>query len=379
MTLPFISEFKLGGSHGDGVHPYLNEEGAFLGNGLPLLEKNFRGRWQPRSRSLLERALSTHYGVPVNLDWRMDKLASVADALTKGDLSLAAIALVHTQLPPSPKRDDVQSVAHVGDLTKYDADEPRVPAGSPEGGEWTNWLSLPDGERIDELGDLLEWIANAKPEDESTIRQEIKRVYYAVGDTRGGDALNRALSDVLQGGGDLRDRRAVLEDYEAYTREDPAEAAQFGRDLVSGALLAPLDLFVPEDIPADVSVWELAATKRGRVIEQRLGMNLHPNYPTIDVFEDGIATSIKSIDLKAATYQSTSGLARRLNRDVNSLANFEGAEGPEVEIKPEQITDRVLKVAIPKDTITRAQRKAADMARARAEAMGVNLMIIPFE
>jgi len=38
--------------------------------------------------------------------------------------------------------------------------------------------TLPPGERIDELGDFVEWLANAKPEDEKAIRAAIKRYYY---------------------------------------------------------------------------------------------------------------------------------------------------------------------------------------------------------
>jgi hypothetical protein len=38
-----------------------------------------------------------------------------------------------------------------------------------------NWVHLPPAKRIDELGDFLEWLANAKPEDEQTIRAEINR------------------------------------------------------------------------------------------------------------------------------------------------------------------------------------------------------------
>jgi hypothetical protein len=45
-----------------------------------------------------------------------------------------------------------------------------------------NWVHLPAAKRIDELGDFLEWLANAKPEDEQTIRAEINRYWGSVGD-----------------------------------------------------------------------------------------------------------------------------------------------------------------------------------------------------
>ena len=69
---------------------------------------------------------------------------------------------------------------------------------------------------------------------EPAIRSEIKRLYYDVGDTRGGDthggdAMNRALSDVLESGGNRLEREGVFEECEAYTRADRAEVAMFGR------------------------------------------------------------------------------------------------------------------------------------------------------
>jgi len=58
---------------------------------------------------------------------------------------------------------------------------------------------LPPGQHNDELGDLLQWIANAKLGDEQAIRSEISRRYSDIGDT-----LNSALDTVLEIGGVTR-------------------------------------------------------------------------------------------------------------------------------------------------------------------------------
>jgi hypothetical protein len=97
--------------------------------------------------------------------------------------------------------------------------------------------TLPPGERIDELGDFLEWLANAKPEDEKAIRAEIKRYYYDVGDTTGGNQLNAALSDVLEPGTTLQARQEILNGIAPYADSDPADVGQF-RSLIIGAILA---------------------------------------------------------------------------------------------------------------------------------------------
>jgi hypothetical protein len=96
---------------------------------------------------------------------------------------------------------------------------------------------LPPGERVDELGDFVEWLANAKPEDEKAIRAEIKRYYYDVGDTVGGNALNAALSDVLEPGVTPKIRQEILDGIAHYAVSDPAEVAQARNLIVRGILL----------------------------------------------------------------------------------------------------------------------------------------------
>lgn len=142
MSFPHIREFRLGGPIGDGVHPYLNERGAFLGDGTPLLEKDSIGCWRARARPNLEKSVSRSYGVPANLEWRMGRFEAVARALNKGNRSLAAIILVHAELPPLPQRIGAHRAATLGSRFSKDgydvSNEPRIPAGQAGGGEWTD-------------------------------------------------------------------------------------------------------------------------------------------------------------------------------------------------------------------------------------------------
>jgi hypothetical protein len=89
--------------------------------------------------------------------------------------------------------------------------------------ELGEYVRLPDGERIDELGDFLEWIANAKPEDAPAIRGEIKRYYYDRGDNQAGDAVSRMLDQILAARLTRKQRQAILDEHEIYTRADPAD------------------------------------------------------------------------------------------------------------------------------------------------------------
>ncbi|MGL4426364.1 MAG: hypothetical protein ACRCUQ_01220, partial [Alphaproteobacteria bacterium] len=82
-------------------------------------------------------------------------------------------------------------------------------------------------------------------------------------------------------------------------------------------------------------------------IEQALGQNLHKNYPVIDKFDNGVVTSIKSIDLNAKTYQDSKKLQRTLEKYVDKVAGFEGSTFAAKPIKLEEIRLRALDLAIP--------------------------------
>ncbi|HVJ53237.1 MAG TPA: hypothetical protein VM689_12280 [Aliidongia sp.] len=91
-----------------------------------------------------------------------------------------------------------------------------------------DWVSLPEGDRIDELGDFLEWLVNAKPEDEPAIRGEITRYFDDVGHLTGSATLNQALTVALRPGITRRDRERLLLECEYLTRTDPAEIGMVG-------------------------------------------------------------------------------------------------------------------------------------------------------
>ncbi len=122
---------------------------------------------------------------------------------------------------------------------------------------------------------------------------------------------------------------------------------------------------------ATASPWALPALQRGFAIEDELGGNLPPGFPTIDRFENGVATSIKSMDLAAKTYQSGTAVLSRLNGYVNTLARFGGASRSGVNISAGQVTQRVLQVGVPRG-MTQVQQGAFTAAAARAASLGVS-------
>jgi hypothetical protein len=123
------------------------------------------------------------------------------------------------------------------------------------------------------------------------------------------------------------------------------------------------------------SVWALGWATRGQAIEQSLGANLPSSFPVIDRFAAGTATSIKSIDLSAATYQNIGSLTSRLNGYVDAVANFNGASLAGTEIRSSEITARQLQLAIPSTGASAAQQAAINAATIRAQSLGVGVVV----
>lgn len=100
------------------------------------------------------------------------------------------------------------------------------------------------------------------------------------------------------------------------------------------------------------SVWKLNPFIRGMEIENILGRSpqLTQNYPVIDKFYNGVATSIKSIDLAAKTYQNIPRLINTVQGYANKLANWNGAKWGGYSIESDQILSRVLQLAIPNNS-----------------------------
>lgn len=117
-----------------------------------------------------------------------------------------------------------------------------------------------------------------------------------------------------------------------------------------GAAAGETAATVTAAIKSPAEAWKAGWAARGRYFDQLLGANLHPNFPVIDKFAAGVATSIKSIDLTAATYQSAARLTSRLNKYVDDLEEFDGAEFAGDQVK--SIVGRTLSLAIPRGSTT---------------------------
>lgn len=121
------------------------------------------------------------------------------------------------------------------------------------------------------------------------------------------------------------------------------------------------------------SVWGLKPFQRGVEIEKMLGQNLPSNFPVIDKFENGLATSIKSMDLSAKSYQNIATLDRTLTGYVDSVAAFNGRTWAGVTVNG--VTSRALELAIP-GVRSVAQQDALVRALQYGRSVGVDVKVI---
>jgi hypothetical protein len=106
-----------------------------------------------------------------------------------------------------------------------------------------------------------------------------------------------------------------------------------------------------------LKVWERANFPRGWAVEDHLGRSLPRSFKGIDRFENGVATSIKSMHLGLKWYQDPAQILSQGRKYVDQVANFSGARMREFDIAAEDITERVLRLGVPPGA-TEAQESA---------------------
>ena len=134
---------------------------------------------------------------------------------------------------------------------------------------------------------------------------------------------------------------------------------------------------------ASSSVWNLAPFPRGQAIEKmilgrpaQIGGKPPGNFPVIDDFTDGLATSIKSIDLTAASYQNPATLIAKINEYAGKLSGFSSKKWGGVEITQDMIKGKLLVVATDNGAATPQQAKALAEFQRQARALWPDISIV---
>ncbi|MCI0446048.1 hypothetical protein L0152_22885, partial [bacterium] len=159
------------------------------------------------------------------------------------------------------------------------------------------------------------------------------------------------------------------------------------------ALTAAADEFVGQTVGVNPSavknlskgIWELGGSPRGLKIEDiveesgLLAGRLPKNFETGDFFDQGVFTSLKSIDLGTKTFQDPKKLFNKLKNYVDLLNEFPGARLSGVVISPNDITKKALHIAIPPGQVNPLQRLAIEGARQYAGEQGIDFLVYSVE
>lgn len=87
----------------------------------------------------------------------------------------------------------------------------------------------------------------------------------------------------------------------------------------------------------------------------------------------GVATSAKTLDTSASTYQSPSAIASKLNGYINDIADYSGT-GKNVAVNPADIQSKSIQLAVPAST-TPAQWTAIQQAVQAAAGKGIQMSV----
>ena len=110
---------------------------------------------------------------------------------------------------------------------------------------------------------------------------------------------------------------------------------------------------------------------------------LSRNFPTVDdaLFQDGMFTSYKTIDLTGSSYQTSDKLFQKLDSYLEKLANWKGQDRPwgGRRIDPETIEQKVLHLGIPNGSVTAEQIKAFEQLGKRAKQLQIPIKVTAIE
>ena len=169
--------------------------------------------------------------------------------------------------------------------------------------------------------------------------------------------------------------------YDVDHEVDMGTLQEFGAMAVTGVALGKVGGFAGNLLKgAGNSLWKIAALQRGFVYEEMLALkgtfNVS-NFPVIDAFYNGVATSVKTMNLGAKSYSKGNAVYSQLSKYIDALAGFNGKEWAGNVVKGSDIKSKVLEVGIPRGA-TSAQvqqiNKAIETAASKNIQMNVRVV-----
>jgi len=116
----------------------------------------------------------------------------------------------------------------------------------------------------------------------------------------------------------------------------------------------------PDEESNNESIWDKNNLYRGSVIRQMYGANLPAGFPAIDIFENGMATMIKSMNHTAKSYEKTSAFEYKIRSMIDELYAFKGAAFGGISVTQKDIMQKRLILVMPENEFTILQANAME-------------------
>ncbi|MGV8146182.1 MAG: TadE/TadG family type IV pilus assembly protein [Alkaliphilus sp.] len=129
-----------------------------------------------------------------------------------------------------------------------------------------------------------------------------------------------------------------------------------------------------EVIESEVNVWDFPVFKRGKIIKEMLGTNIHRNFPTIDKFERRTITSIRTHDTRRKSNLGR-GLYTSIMVGVRELDKFKSASFAGTTIGEDDYDTKVLNIVLPDMPLCAEQLKSIFDAKEVARKKGIIITI----
>lgn len=126
----------------------------------------------------------------------------------------------------------------------------------------------------------------------------------------------------------------------------------------------------------ETCIWNLDNISRGRKIRELQGANLPYLFPTIAIFKNGTASSIKSLNIDKAYYYNSSNLKKKLLLYIDKLESFEGGDSSGITVESSEIAKKELRLIIPETELLANQKQTIEECILIARSKGIHMNVI---
>ena len=178
---------------------------------------------------------------------------------------------------------------------------------------------------------------------------------------------------------DIQTQRADAQINEYYQIKDAVNRVNVNPSVNQNASFGKLNTEI-QTIDLPNGTWQKGNSERGFYIDENLngGNNVGKNYPVIDRYDPvtETATSVKSRDLNAKSYQNGTNLKSVIKKDINDLKDFELQNWGDTRLGTKNISHRVLDIVVPNTELSKSQIDAINEAIEYGQTNGVKINII---